>query len=82
MSPVSLASLPDEVRSGAERGMRDAIRNELGRWTHPKVAEKIGVVSGATILLIGISVQRRRARLKRIEETLADVAEEVVDDDD
>jgi hypothetical protein len=82
MSPVSLASLPGEVSRGAEHGIRSAIRSELDRWTHPKVAEKMGFVTAATICLVGYSIQRRRARLRRIEETVAAVAEEVVDDHD
>jgi hypothetical protein len=82
MSPTSLASLPGEVSRGAEYGMRSAIRGELDRWTHPKVAEKMGLVAGATVILVGYSVQRRRARLERIEEKVAEVAEEVVDDHD
>ena len=79
MSPTSLASLPNEVRRGAEDGMRSAIRSELDRWTHPKIAEKMGFVTGATIFLVGFGIQRRRARLQRIEETVADVAEERLD---
>jgi hypothetical protein len=82
MSPVSLGSLPGEVRRGAEQGMRSAIRGELDRWTHPRVAEKMGFVTGAMICLVGYSVQRCRARLQRIEEKVAAVAEEVVDDHD
>ena len=61
---------------------QDPIRKEVGRWTHPTLSEKIGLVTGATIFLVGYGVQRRRARLARIEEKLDEVAEEVVDDND
>lgn len=69
---------------GASRGReRDAGRNPARAepLVHPKIAEKVGALTGATIFLVAFSVQRRRARLKRIE-MVAEVAKEVADDED
>ena len=52
-----------------------AIRRELDRLTHPKLAEKVGFVVGFTILLVGHGRQARAARLRRIDRKLDEVDE-------
>jgi hypothetical protein len=47
--------------------MREGIRKETNRLTHPRIAEKVGFATGFMILLVGYGMQRRRQRLERIE---------------
>ena len=77
--PVSLASLPRHVRRASERGMREGIRKETDRVTHPKIAEKVGFATGFTILLVGYGMQRRKRRLHRIEHKLDRIDDQLDD---
>jgi hypothetical protein len=73
MSPVSLASLPNAVKKAAYKGIRDGVRDELGHWIHPKVAEKIGFGVGVTVMAIGYSMRVKHNRWRRIEQKLDNV---------
>ena len=69
---MNLPLMIDKLVAGA---ISTAIRRELDRATHPKIAEKAGFVVGFTILLIGYGIQARAARLRRIDRRLAEVDE-------
>jgi hypothetical protein len=61
--PVSLASLPGAVKKAGERGIRDGIRKELTRPT-------VTFGTGATIFYVSYAMQKRKQRLKRMEQKL------------
>lgn len=59
------------IQSLTQNAIRGAIQSEVDRYTHPRIAEKVGFAVGFTILLLGYSRHTRAARLKRIEDKLS-----------